>query len=179
MTLRFTSIGLCGKFNSAIKAAPLAAALAATLLAAAPRDAGSAEARPFSALFGSWSGEGRIMRTQGASERIRCRASYEPAGGTQISLRLDCTSESYKFDLSSNVTYEGGRISGSWSEASRGVSGNISGRSNPNGSQVQALAQSAAFTANISLTTRGARQSVQIASPGSDVREVSISLDRR
>ena len=179
MTLRIASIGWCGKVNSGMKLAPLAAALAATLLAAAPQDAWSAEARPFSALFGSWSGEGRITKADGPTERIRCRANYEPSGGAQISLRLDCTSESYKFDLSSNVTYEGGRISGSWSESSRGVGGNISGRSNPNGSQVQANAQSAAFSANISLTTRGARQSVQIVSPGSDVREVSISLDRR
>jgi len=120
-----------------------------------------------------------MMRAQGPTERIRCRANYEPAGGAQISLRLDCSSESYKFDLSSNVSYEGGRISGSWSESSRGIGGNISGRSNPNGSQVQALAQSAAFTANISVSTRGARQSVQIVSPGSDVREVSVSLERR
>ena len=179
MTLRSASIDWCGKFNSVMKVVPLAAALAATLLVAAPRDAGSAEARPFSALFGSWSGEGRIMRAEGPTERIRCRANYEPAGGAQISLRLDCTSESYKFDLTSNVAYEGGRISGSWNESSRGVGGNISGRSNPNGSQVQALAQSAAFSANISVTTRGARQSVQIASPGSDVREVTVALERR
>jgi hypothetical protein len=179
MTLRIGSIGFRGIFNRGLKAAPLAAALAATLLAAAPRNAGSAEARPFSALFGSWSGEGKIMRAEGPTERIRCRAVYEPAGGAQISLRLNCNSESYKFDLSSNVMYEGGRISGSWSEASRGVGGNIAGRSNPNGSQVQALAQSAAFSANISLTTRGARQSVQIVSPGSDVREVTIVLERR
>jgi hypothetical protein len=179
MTLRITSVGFRGIFNRGLKVAPLAATLAAALLAAAPRDAGSAEARPFSALFGSWSGEGKIMRVEGPSERIRCRASYEPAGGAQISIRLDCNSESYKFNLSSNVTYEGGRISGSWSEASRGVGGNISGRSNPNGSQVQALAQSPAFSANISLATRGARQSVQIVSPGSDVREVTIGLERR
>jgi hypothetical protein len=179
MTSRLTSIGCRGIFNCGLKAAPLAAALAATLLAAAPRDAGSAEARPFSALFGSWSGEGKIMKADGASERIRCRSSYEPAGGGQISLRLNCNSESYKFDLSANVMYEGGRIAGSWSEASRGVGGSIAGRSNPNGSQVQALAQSAAFSANISLTTRGARQLVQIVSPGSDVREVTVALERR
>jgi hypothetical protein len=179
MTLRITSIGFRGIFNRGLKAAPLAATLAATLLAAAPRDAGSAEARAFSALFGSWSGEGKIMKADGASERIRCRSAYEPAGGAQISLRLNCNSESYKFDLSSNVMYEGGRITGSWSEASRGVGGNIAGRSNPNGSQVQALAQSAAFSANIGLTTRGARQSVQIVSPGTDVREVTIVLERR
>jgi hypothetical protein len=179
MTLRIASIGLCGMFNSGLKAAPLAAALAATLLAAAPRDAGSAEARALSALFGSWSGGGIIMRADGPSERIRCRSAYEPAGGAQISLRLNCNSESYNFDLSANVMYEGGRITGSWSEASRNVGGSIVGRSNPNGSQIQALAQSPAFSANISLTTRGARQSVQIVSPGSNVREVTVALERR
>lgn len=159
---------------AALKVAALAALLAA---AVAPPVARSAEARAFSALAGSWSGGGTIKTSNGA-ERIRCRSTDEPSG-VDLALRLRCASDSYNFDLSANVRYDGGALSGSWSEASRNVGGSIQGRSNANGSQVQAVAQSPAFTASLNITTRGSRQSILISSPGSQVSEVSVALERR
>jgi hypothetical protein len=62
---------------------------------------------------------------------LRRRASYEVVGkGAEMRLNLKCASESYNFDLSGNVQYQGGAIFGSWSEASRNASGTISGRAN-------------------------------------------------
>jgi hypothetical protein len=169
MTLRIPSID-CG--HKAI-------AIVSLLLAmAAPQAANSAE-RAFSAMAGSWSGGGTIKKSNGSAERIRCRSTDEPGSGGDLSLRLRCASDSFTFDLSANVRYDGGAISGSWSEASRNVGGNIQGRSNPNGSQVQAVAQSVAFTANLTINTRGARQSIVISSPGSEVSEVSVALEKR
>jgi hypothetical protein len=115
----------------------------------------------------------------GSSERIRCRSTYEPAGGAQLTLRLRCASDSYNLDIGANVAYEGGSIAGNWSEAGRNVSGNITGRSNANGTQIQAAAQAVGFNANLSISTRGARQSVLITAPGTDVSEVSITMERR
>jgi hypothetical protein len=162
-------------FTSALK---LAAVAAVVLWGAAPRTALSAEG-PFSALHGSWSGGGLIKKSNGTSERIRCRSNYEGGNGPTLQLRLRCASDSYNFDLNANVSYEGGPISGSWSEATRSVNGTIQGRSSNNGRQVQAIAQAIGFTANLTLTTRGDKQSVLILSPGAEVPEVTITLDKR
>lgn len=175
MTLRFPPMRLNGSRIFGIAAV---AAMAAMLTGVAPRTASSAE-HPFSALTGSWNGGGVIKKTNGGSERIRCRSTYEPVGGTQLTLRLRCASDSYNFDLAANVAYEGGSISGTWTEASRNVNGNISGRSNGNGSVIQAFTQAVGFNANLSISTRGARQSVLILAPGSEVSEVSVTMERR
>jgi len=111
-------------------------------------------------------------------ERLRCRASYNVGGtGAELRLNLRCASESYNFDLSGDVQYQGGAISGSWSEASRNASGTISGRAN--GEHIEAAARGDSFSANLSLTTRGGRQSVSIRPQGTSVTEVSLALDRR
>src|SRR5580658_3665187 len=120
MTLRFPSMILKGKHILGVAAVAATAAIVAT---AVPRVASSAE-HPFSALAGSWSGGGVVKKSNGGGERIRCRSTYEPVGGAQLALRLRCASDSYNFDLSANVAYEGGPIAGTWSEASRNVSGN-------------------------------------------------------
>jgi hypothetical protein len=175
MTLRFSSTVL---MRNRIFGMAAVVAAAAIMVTAVPRLASSAE-HPFAALTGSWTGGGVVKMMNGSSERIRCRSLYEPAGGAQLTLRLRCASDSYNLDISANVAYEGGPIAGNWSEASRNVSGNISGRSNANGSQIQAAAQAVGFNANLSISTRGARQAVLITAPGTDVSEVSITMERR
>jgi len=168
MALRFQA--LCS-FNLAVVAGLL-------LLTAGPGDARS-EPGPFSALSGSWSGGGMIKKSNGGSERIRCRSAFEPAGAANLSIRLLCASDSYKFDLTASVAYQGGSISGSFQEATRSVAGGISGRSTGEGRQVQAVAQAPGVTSNITLTTRGNHQSVSIETPGTEVPEISVSLEKK
>ena len=133
---------------------------------------------PFTAMAGSWSGGGILSTTDGTQERLRCRASYDVDGaGAELRLNLRCASESYNFDLASNVQYRGGAISGSWSEASRNASGTLSGRAA--GDRIEAAARGDNFSANLSLTTRGGRQTVSIHPEGTNVTAVSLALDRR
>lgn len=144
--------------------------------AAAP--AQSAVMSPFRVMAGSWSGGGTLSMANGEQERLRCRDSYNVAGsGDELRLNLRCASESYKFDLASNVQYRGGAISGGWTEASRNASGTISGRAE--GDHVEAAARGQNFSADLSLITRGNRQTVSIQPAGTDVRAVSLALDRR
>ncbi len=155
------------------------AALAALLLLGAGADDAKSQPGPFSALNGSWSGGGTIKKSNGASERIRCRSAFESAGAANLSIRLRCASDSYNFDLTANVAYQGGAISGSWQEATRSVVGGISGHSTGEGRQVQAVAQAPGVTSNISMTTRGNRQLVSIVTPGAEVPEITMSLEKR
>ncbi|MFY9954241.1 hypothetical protein [Bradyrhizobium sp.] len=132
---------------------------------------------PFNAMAGSWSGGGVLSTSDGNQEQLRCRASYDVTGtGTELRLNLRCASQSYNFDLASEVEYRGGAISGSWTEASRNAAGTLSGRAN--GDHIEAAARGDNFSANLSLTTRGGRQSVSIRPQGTNVTSVSLSLDR-
>ncbi len=138
----------------------------------------AAPASPFIAMAGTWSGGGVISTTDGQQEQLRCRASYDVDGaGEQLRLNLTCASASYKFDLASEVEYRGGAITGSWTEASRNASGTLSGRAA--GDHVEAAARGDSFSANLSLTTRGGRQTVSIQPQGGNITSVSLALNRR
>jgi hypothetical protein len=155
----------------------MAGLVAASLgVAAAPALAAMS---PFRAMAGSWSGGGTISMANGEQERLRCRASYDVAGaGDALNLNLRCASASYNFDLTSQAEYRGGAISGSWTEASRNASGSLSGRAS--GDHIDVAARGQSFAANLSLTTRGSRQSISIRPEGqTDIRAVSLALERR
>lgn len=149
---------------------------ALTWLVAASGSASYAQSGPFAGLAGNWSGGGTVTLDDGSSERLRCRATYAVgAGGNGLNQSLTCASDSYKFNLSSNVIAQGGALSGTWSESSRGVNGTLEGRGSNGNFQV--LATAAGFSANLSLTTHGNRQSVTIKSEGA-FRSASINLTR-
>src|SRR5215470_1021719 len=152
-----------------------AVAVAGSLLFIA--DEARSQAGPFSALAGSWSGSGTIKKSNGGSERIRCRSSFQPSG-VNLSLSMRCASDSYNIELTATVAYQGGAISGQWSESTRGVGGSISGQISGGGSHVQAVA-SGSVTSSITVSTRGNHQSVSIITPGAEVPEVVVSQERR
>jgi hypothetical protein len=160
--------------RGAVRSLIVAAAMLFT--AFVPFSASHAQSGPFAGLAGVWSGGGTVTLDDGSTERIRCRATYAVgAGGNGLNQSLTCASDSYRFNLASNVVASGGSISGTWSESSRGVSGSLEGRG-ANGN-FQVVASAPGFTANITLTTRGNRQSVVIRAE-SQFRGASISLSR-
>jgi hypothetical protein len=145
-------------------------------LATVSNSASHAQSGPFSGMAGNWSGGGTVTLDDGSTERIRCRASYAVgAGGTGLNLSLVCASDSYKFDLKGNVISDRGALSGTWGETSRGISGTLEGRGTNGNFQV--VASAAGFTANLTLTTRGNRQSIGIRAE-SGFRGTSITLSR-
>ena len=89
-----------------------------------------AESGAFAGMAGNWSGGGTITLDDGSSERVRCRASYAVrADGNAINQTLTCASDSFKFNLASNVIAQGKALSGTWSESIRNANGNLEGRS--------------------------------------------------
>ena len=112
----------------------------------------------------------------GATERLRCKAAYAVnAAGKVLQQTLRCASDSYRLDISSNVISDGGLLSGSWAEATNGVSGNISGRASS--AEIVANVAAAGFTARLDVRTQGDKQSVTIRPQGgTEVSAVSISL---
>ena len=129
---------------------------------------------PFASLAGVWHGGGSVTLDDGSSERIRCRATYAPAGFS-MEMTLTCASDAYKFNLSGHVVSEGSAITGSWSESSRGIAGTLQGRGG--GGSFEVVASTAGFNSNISLRTAGNKQSI-VMRADSQFRGASIALSR-
>ena len=139
-------------------------------------DAQSGRAPLFERLAGSWSGAG-TAEVEGASpERIRCRADYSPGGPTSLRLALRCASDSLNLQIESAIARDGDRISGSWTEASSGISGNLSGSVGPDG--IRAVVSGLGVSAQLSMTVHGDSQSVTLASQGQITARASIGLRR-
>ena len=141
------------------------------MLSAAP---GFAQSGPFIGFDGAWAGNGTVALSDGTTERIRCRADYKVDGtGLNLKQSLRCASDSYKFDLTSDVTSQGERISGNWSEASRDVFGKLQGTAG--GGAIDVFVEAAGFAASLTLRTNGNKQTVQISSKG-EIRGVTITM---
>ena len=133
-----------------------------------------AQSGPFAPMAGTWSGSGTVTLDDGSTERIRCRAKYAPIGPT-MELSLTCASDAYKFNLGANVRAEGSAITGSWSEASRNISGSLQGRGG--GGNFEVVASTAGFNASIAMKTSGNKQTVTMRAD-SQFRGAHISLTR-
>ena len=155
----------------------VAAALAAILAIGAAPASAQPKPGPFENLAGKWSGTGDVTLATGEKERIRCRIDYEVAReGHAVRQDLRCASDSYKFDLGAEVEYTGSSITGRWTERSRGVGGTIVGSARTG--FIEVLTESSGFSALLTITTRGDRQTVDISSKGREIAQVSIMLRR-
>ncbi len=148
----------------------LAAALGLLGLAA------HAQSAPFAGMAGVWSGNGTISLEDGSKERIRCKATYAVShDGTGLNQSLLCASDSYKFELKSDVIAKGNALSGNWAETTRGVSGSLEG--NAGGGKFNVNVSAPTFNARLTMTTAGNKQSVAISSDG-QFKGANISLSR-
>jgi hypothetical protein len=153
--------------------------LALLMLGLAQSGAQAQAGGPFARMAGQWTGTGTIELSDGNRESLRCRAAYNVLGeGRSLQLNIRCASESYNFDLRAGANYAGGRVNGTWSESTLSTGGSLAGTAS--GDHVRVLASSPAFTASLTLTTRGSRQTVSIRSqqPDSKVQGASINLHR-
>ena len=160
-----------GFFGQALTAAGVGAALMMSVTASHAQAAG-----PFAGFDGNWTGAGTVALSNGTTENIRCKADYKVnASGLGLKQNLHCASDSYKFDLSSDVTSQGDRISGNWSEKSRNIFGNLQGTAGAG--QIDVFVEASGFAANLNLKTNGTKQTVQIDSKG-EIRGVSITMTK-
>jgi hypothetical protein len=158
--------------RSVLAAVALAAAV---LFGSSPALLAQGPAKPFEAMQGSWTGTGSITLGSGDKERIRCRANYT-VDGNNVRQELRCASDSYKFEMQNDLTYNDGQVNGNWNEVTRRASGRIYGR--VMSGRIEAMAETSGFAATFVLTTRGDQQTVKIESKSPDISDVSISLRR-
>lgn len=160
-----------GRSKLALNAAGIGAALLVSVAASHAQSSG-----PFAGFDGAWTGTGTVSLSDGSTERIRCKADYRVAGtGLSLKQALHCASDSYKFDLTSDVTSQGERISGNWSESNRNIFGNLQGTAG--GGRIDVFVEASGFAANLNLQTNGSKQVVQIDSKG-EIRGVTITMTK-
>jgi hypothetical protein len=151
--------------------------LAVALIAGATPARAQAARGPFASYPGSWSGGGAISLASGAVERLRCTAGYRvDDGGATLVQNLNCASDTYKFELRTEIQAAGSDITGRWFEVTRNAQGTIVGRLS--GSRVEGTVSGPGFTATFSLQVRGNRQQVLIRAPGGDIAQISAELAR-
>jgi hypothetical protein len=150
----------------------LTASLAASASAVAQSDG------PFALFGGGWVGTGKIVATDGTSERIRCKVHYYVGQqGRDLNQQLRCASDSYHFDVNSALLDDGsGRITGSWTETNRNAVGKVNGQADGNG--VRASVVGTGFTASLSVALHGDKQTVRILPTGADIASVAIDFHR-
>ena len=141
----------------------------------------SAEAapNPLADMAGSWSGTGTIKLASGDNERIRCRATYTLGNnGRSVQQDLRCASDSYKFDVESDFSYnaDAGIVSGTWAETNYATGGFFTGT--VSGGSINARVEGRSFKATVAVNTSGDQQSVTIRPQGTDVTEVAVTMQR-
>ena len=151
------------------------AALAAVLVAGAAH--AEAARGPFATFPGAWSGGGSISMTSGAVERLRCKADYSlDDGGATLMQTLDCSSDSYTFQLKNQVQATGSDVAGQWIETTRHAQGTVAGK--VAGGRIDGTVTGPGFTATFSLQARANQQQVLIKVQGGDIAQISASLTR-
>lgn len=138
--------------------------------------AGHAQSGPFAGYAGNWTGSGAITIADSGTERIRCKGVYTvDSAGIGLQQNIKCASDSFKFELSSDVIASGNLVKGSWSEASRNVNGTVEG--SISGPDITALVTTNGYAATFNVSTRGNKQSISISSKG-ELRGVTIALTK-
>ena len=158
-------------------AAPVGRFLALVTIGLWAASAAAAPAGPFAGFGGVWSGRGQIHLSDGHKESLSCRATYQvDADAKAMHQVLRCASDSYNFELRSDVESQGDQISGNWSELTRSLAGKLSGQARRG--RIDVRVQGDVFNAEVTLVSVGDRQTVTISSPGSQISSVAISLRR-
>jgi hypothetical protein len=152
---------------------PIVAFLLATAAGAAFAQAGEI----FAGLDGAWSGEGSAKFSDGSTTPLRCRGSYAVSGGgDHLDQSLDCASARQTFAFRIALDQTNGAILGNWRELTRQVQGGVTGAGGPGRFELAARGQG--FSAQASVVTRGARQSLAITTAGGGFSSATIVLRR-
>jgi len=153
----------------------LAAAAVAASLGAAPA---FADANPFAALVGSWTGKGTVTYSSGNKERLQCKVNYDSNASDSVQQHLTCASDSYKFEIQAYYRHHDGVVTGHWDELTMNISGSITGNVS-DGPKITGDLSGPGFTASVLVDTKGNDQNVTITAQDQDIKDVSVDVRRQ
>lgn len=126
-------------------------------------------------MSGYWTGNGTVTMTNGATEQLRCVATYKPAAQS-VRQNLRCASTGYSISAAVDLKVDGAAITGTWEEKTYSANGDITGKVTDKGF---ALAiKGPTFNADLNLTHSACKQAIDIVPTGVDVTRISIGLGK-
>jgi hypothetical protein len=132
---------------------------------------------PLESISGRWVGQGRLGVRGNATEQVKCRVTYvyEKAGDL-LKQTIRCASAGGNVEVQSVVSHVAGRLSGSWKELVRNMSGDLSGTVTPRGFRVNVQGES--LTANMDIILIHSKQVIEIQFINSSLIGLTLVLER-
>jgi len=169
------SLGLIAGLALAAWASGLPSAPA--VLAQAVGTTKAATVGPFFGMKGAWTGAGTVTASDGSSERIKCRVNYTTTPvPVALHQSMRCASASYAFDIVTDIESNADGIFGRWSELTRNVTGDFTGR--VMGDTIEGQVMGFGFSVGLAVLTRGDQQAISIRAAGAKFTDVAITLKR-
>ena len=117
-------------------------------------------------LAGRWSGQGSALYTDGSSEKLHCVATYIPEGTRgrpaavlgQMQQVIRCKGVNMELKLGGTWTIRDGAISGTWTEETYSLAGNLTGNAVPTGFDLKATSTMA--DASVAVRLSGCTQDI-------------------
>ena len=158
-------------------ALPVAAALLA-LAAGRPAPASAVNVSPLESLAGRWVGEGRLGVKGNPTEQVKCRVTYVhvQAGGDQLKQSIRCASAGGNVEVHSVVSHVAGRLTGTWQEVVRNMSGELTGTVTSRGFKVNVRGE--ALNANMNIILVNSKQVIEIQFINSSLIGLTLVLER-
>jgi hypothetical protein len=135
----------------------------------------SAAEPTFTPLLGSWAGGGTYKLQDGTSERLKCDAYYT-GSGSQLGIAVRCSSPNNKIELRSKISASGTSLSGNWEERTYNAGGDAKGTLSDS---KLVLSIVGGVTGSLTITYDEKKQNVAIATEGTPLKSVIISLSRK
>ena len=129
----------------------------------------------FEPLLGSWGGSGTYKLQDGTSEKLKCDAYYT-GSGSQLGIAVRCAGQTNKIEMRSKLSASGTSLSGNWEERTYNAGGNVTGKLTDT---KLSLSFTGGVAGSISITYDRTKQNVAIATEGTSLKSVTVSLSRK
>jgi hypothetical protein len=130
------------------------------------------------ALAGRWAGEGTMTPPAGPPEIFACVVTYFPnTDGSQVKQNLRCKGPQTKFDAATNLSIDGGKVTGDWQDNVYALAGTVTGTMTASGFDL--VLDSEFFQAKMIVVSSPCEQSVKVVPDDtSEMKEMAAVLKR-
>ena len=123
----------------------------------------AADASPFAALAGRWTGEGRLGLKDSSPETVKCRATYFLTDGKdELKQNIRCATAGGTIEILSVLENAGGALTGTWQETTHNIAGGLTGQVTPSGFRIIVKGSDLAANMDIIFKTGTNQQTVEI-----------------
>ena len=142
-----------------------------------PEPAFAVDVSPLESLVGRWVGTGRLGIKGNPTEQVKCRATYAYVqAGDQLRQNIRCASAGGNVEVQSVVSHVAGKLTGSWRELVRSMSGDLAGSVTPRGFKVSV--RGADLNANMDIILVNSKQVIEIQFINSSLIGLTLILER-